>query len=263
MTQGGFIGYTTGMFWASNAPSAGDIDADAEGVMNPPPEFIIDLSRLAGRALGYQANMMSRYKVHGIRIGIRPVDDVYDNDAETAFGGIVDYYPATAHGIKALQLARKVEKATEAGAVDADSLFLSTAQDYSGFRYGWATSQQVSSPIAYSTGNSVSGMPTTWDMETVFSLYDGMTEPPQDNALFGGRAPEQCSLLWSAAWSTLTEAAGNDGGLIKDHDSKYSFTTFPILRGLVKWSSGDEEGMIDDDYRLWVEVDFTPEVGDF
>lgn len=262
-TQGGLVGFTTGIWWASNAPAADDIDADNEGVMNPPPEFIIDLSRLAGRALGYQANMMSKYKVHGIKVAIRPVDDAYDNDSETAFAGIIDYFPATKHGIKALQLARRVEKATEAQKIDADSLFLSTEQDYSGFRYGWAASQQVSAPVAYSTACSVTSMPDTWDMDTIFNLYDGMTAPCKENALFGGRAPEQCSLMWSAAWSTLSEDSENDGGLIKDHDSKYSITCFPLLRGLVKYSSGDEAGGIDDDYRLWVEVDFTAEVGDF
>jgi len=255
---GGLVGYATGMYWSKEIPLDSDIDADNDGVVEPVHEFQLDLSRIAARAIGYQASMMAGYKLHSVKVGIRPVDDNVDNDASTQFAGLIDMYPATEHAQKALSLARKVEKADEASQVDADSLFLRTSDRYTGFRYGWSASDD-DGPYA-KTGNSIAGMAEQWYLNEIFDAYEFMTDENKERALFGGRAPEQMSISWSAGWNTL--ASGYNQGINNfDSETKCNLMVLPLLRGQVKYSSSDETGAVDDDYRLWVEVEFTPEAG--
>jgi len=255
---GGLVGFTTGMWWEQDAPSDDDIDADNDGVMDPSLHFNIDLSRVAARAIGYQASMMSGYKLHSVKVGIRPVDDISDNDSATQFAGIIDMYPFTDHARKALSLARKVEKADESSQVDGDSLFLTTGQDYSGFRYGWNASND---DHVFATNNSIPGMHTQWVLSEIFDAYDYATEPVQTNAMFGGRAPEQMSIGWSCGFNSLGTSSVQHGMTAHDSVTKCNLMVLPILKGQVKWSSTDETGIVDDDYRLWVEIEFTPEAG--
>ena len=113
-----------GIWWSHNVPSALDIDASNDGVYTSnAPQFTIDLSKIASKYLGYQASMMAGYRIHRISVGVRPVDDIDDNDAYAFFAGQIDMFPFTKHGAKALQLARKVEKVDESNQVDNDSLF--------------------------------------------------------------------------------------------------------------------------------------------
>ena len=261
---GGLVGYTTGMWWSnpSNAPSENDIDADNDGVLDPIHEFSVDLSRIASRAIGYQASMMAGYKLHRIKMGIRPVDDINDNDMYASFGIALDMYPATDHAKKALGLARRVEKADEAAQVDGDSLFLTSGQDYSGFRYGWNAGNS-DTPV-FTTNNSIAGMSNEWLLSEIFDAYDSATEPVQSNAMFGGRAPEQMTTTHVVSWTSGAAAdaiPGINHYRCEDSTSMHSLEILPLLRGQVKWSTGDEAGAVDDDFRLWVEVEFTPEAG--
>lgn len=261
MVMGGLVGYATGMYWSKEEPTDRDIDADNDGVVEPVHEFQIDLSRLAARALGYQASMMKAYKIHRIKMGIRPVDDSYDNDSYASFGFLVDMYPATEHAFKALNLARKVENADESNQVDGDSLFLTNDNDYSGFRYGWNSTSDT--PYA-TTGNGISGMHNEWVLSEIFEAYDSATAPTQSNALFGGRAPEQVSVAHVASWTAGPEAdlqTGMSEYQCADSESYHSLEVLPLLRGQVKYSTGDEGGSVDDDYRVYFEIEFTPEVG--
>jgi len=252
----GLIGLSDGFTWTHNIPSENDIDADNDGVMDPNPQFLVDLSAIAGSRLGYQASMMSGYKIHRIAVGIRPVDDTADNDEQTAFAGDIIMYPLTDHTKTALQLARRVEKADEANQVDGDSLFLSSEVDYSGFRYGWSSIN--AGGVAHITGNGISGMSSEWYLTEIFDAYDHMTEPKQDNALFGGRAPEQMGLPWVCSWAT-----GYDSKVVipKDFNVQTNLHVLPLLLGRVNYSSGDEDGTVDDDYRVEVSIEFTPEFG--
>ena len=256
------MGYATGMYWSKNIPADFDIDADNDGVVEPVHEFQLDLSRIAARAIGYQASMMAGYKLHSVKVGIRPVDDSFDNDMCTQFAGLIDMYPATEHAAKALSLARKVEKADEASQVDADSLFLRTSDRYTGFRYGWSSGDD-DGPV-HKTGNSIAGMAEQWYLNEIFDVYEFMTDENKERALFGGRAPEQMSVGWSCGWNTMSdfaEASPRYAGQFMDSETKVSLNVLPLLRGQVKYSSSDETGLVDDDYRLWVEVEFTPEAG--
>lgn len=263
MVTGGLVGFRTGMFWSKEIPAEYDIDADNDGVISPVHEFQIDLSKVAARALGYQASMMSAYKLHRIKVGIRPVDDVDDNDFYASFGINIDMYPATEHALKALNLARKVEGADEGHQVDADSLFLRTSNRYTGFRYGWQPSDD-DTPSSL-TSNGITGMADEWYLSEIFDAYDNMTVPLKERALFDGRAPEQMTVSHIASWSSgvnSDDQTGYDSGFqCLDSESLHSLNVLPLLRGQVKHSSGDEPGAIDDDYRVYIEIEFTPEVG--
>ena len=259
----GTVGFNEGFRWGYEAPAGNDIDADNDGEMIPAHEFVLDLSEIASGVLGYQASMMKGYKLHGYSVVVRPVNDITDNDQAAQFAGYLSTYPATEHAFKALQLARRIEKADEANQVDADSLFLSDDIDYSGFRYGWSTLQP--NTVEHITGNSISGMSNDWLLSEIFTAYDEMTEPQQSNALFGGRAPEHQHLPWRAGWGTypsgavLNQGGGFDCGM--DYFYKTSLEILPLIRGTVRYSTGDEDGVVDDDYYVQVTLEFTPESG--
>ena len=263
LVSGGLVGFESGMFWSQNIPADSDIDADNDGVMEPVHAFNIDLSKIAGRMLGYQASMMSAYKIHRIKVGIRPVDDVDDNDFYAAFTVALNMYPATEHALNALQLARKVENADEANQIDGDGLFLRQSNRYTGFRYGWHHDDVDT--VSYITGNSIEGMADNWYLDEIFSAYEIMTASEKERALFDGRAPEQMQVQQIASWSSGVNAdsqSGIDSGFqCLDGESMHSLNVLPLIKGQIKHSSGDEPGVVDDDYRVYVEIEFTPEVG--
>lgn len=263
IVSGGLVGYETGMFWSRNIPADNDIDADNDGVMVPVPEFNIDLSKIASQILGKQASMMQAYRLHRIKVGIRPVDDDYDNDYYAAFSVAFNMYPATEHALTALNLARKVENADEAPQVDGDSLFLRDENRYTGFRYGWYDGDEDT--VQHVSGNGISGMASNWYLSEIASAYEGMTAPLKERNLFDGRFPNQMQVQHIAAWSTGPHAddkSGVDSGFQPlDSESNYRLDVLPLIKGSIKHSSGDEPGLVDDDYRVYVEVEFTPEVG--
>ena len=169
----GRVGTHDGFYWTQNAPSSGDIDSDNDGEMIPSPNFLIDLSHVGSIALGRQCSMMASYKLHSIRIGIRPVDDTIDNEEAAIFGGRFLNVLATDHAKTALQLARKTEKHLEGGQLDADSLFLSSEKDYSGFRYNWAGTAE-DNVVAHATACTVPSMGDHWRIDEIFNLYNNI-----------------------------------------------------------------------------------------
>lgn len=267
MVASGEVGASEGFFWSQNIPAAGDIDADNDGVIVPQHIFTVDLSKVAARALGYQASMMAGYKIHRIKIGIRPVDDLDDNDAYASFGFDWRMFPCTEHAKTALQLARRIEKANEADQVDADSLFIRTEDRYTGFRYGWNDQQAVHPEFL--TGNGIAGMPDDWYLKDIFDAYDQMTDEGKGRALFGGRAPEIMHMQQLASWTSGVESdasildthgmsQGNDP---QDTETMCNLKVLPLLVCAVKYSTGDEVGIVDDDYTVHAEIEFTPEYG--
>lgn len=237
--------------WTIDAPSNEDIDADNDGVMSTKHQFEIDLSHVASYVLGRQASMMASYRLHSIRVGIRPVDDLTDNAHQTAFAGTLWWTTPTDHVKTGLQLARKMENASESFQYDGDSFFLSDDKDYSGYRY----SAYLDGATLYQTNSSITG----WNhlLSNIRAAYNKMTEPNQTNALFGGRFGGEASLMWNCSWST----GMNQNPLIQGDDTHdLNHLALPVLRGAVEFSSGDEPGTVDDDYELWIDVDFTPEV---
>lgn len=242
--------------WSVNPPAANDIDIDNDGVISPAPGFEVDLSSIASFVLGRQVSMMSAVKLHRLSVGIRPVDDITDNDESAFFAGHIWWTPPTDHAKKALSLARAMEKAQESTVFDGDSFLLSDENDYTGYRYSYLTSGTTQ----YQTVSGIGGYDHTLiDLETA---YDAMTAVPQNNALFNGRFPGECSVAWIAALASGVGASHSPppGGNSADWTVQMNHLALPILRGEVSFSSGDEEGTVDDDYHLWVDVDFTVDV---
>lgn len=246
-----------GAVWIEGEPALGDIDIDNDGVFNPAFQFLIDLSHIASSVLGRQVSMTRSVVLNGIGIGVRPVDDITDNDESAFFAGRFQMYPATSHGKKALSLAARMEREIESHEVDADSYLLSSDTDYSGLRLGWTDNPEPQ--VLYQTN----GWPTGGDYTygKVFDAYNSMTQVPQSNALFNGRAPAPMSMQWVCALASGIGSGDSPpyGGDSADWNISTRTEIFPLIRGLVEYSSGDEEGAVDDDYYVHVYVDFTVE----
>jgi hypothetical protein len=245
-----------GIYWTGDPPSSGDIDIDNDGVYNPALTFIADLSEIASQVLGRQVSMTSPVVLHGIQIGIRPVDDVADNDESAFFAGEFRFQHYTSHVQKALSLARQMEKFSEGGELDADSFFLSTTQDYSGLRYGL----DFNNEIRFQTAGWPAGGDYTWTK--IRDAYNAMTAPVQDNALFAGRCGELGGTQWVCSLASGVGVGDSPppGGASADWQVQTRQEILPFVQGLIRFSSSDEDGAVDDDYRVWVTVDYSVEV---
>lgn len=204
--------------------------------------------------------MMAGYKIHSVTMGIRPVDDLFDNDESTFFAGRIGWFPVTDHSKKMLKLARQVEKAAEDSQIDADSFLLSTDNDYSGMRFGWSADDQVQ----YQTPENISGYGgTQWDLESLRQVYNQQSTVPQSNALFNGRVPDVCTAQFIMALAS-GQGAGDSpppGGNSADHHIPINCEALcGLLWGQFRYSGSDEDGTVDDDYVVTVTVNWTPEV---
>lgn len=248
------MGIHDGFYWTMNAPSDNDIDGDNDGVMVPIPNFLVDLSKVASTALGKQAPMMASYKLHSITIGLRPVDDVNDNEDAAVFAGNFLTYLATDHAKNALQLARKTEKASEEANVTTEGLFLRDNKRYTGFRYNWYSGPD-NHVVEGATGCSVAGLDTQWNLWQIANLYDYMTRPDEDNALFNGRFPGITSTMWEASWHN--EPHNFQGSATGQCTREMHTEILPLVAGNIRYSHVNEPGTVDDDYYVEIEVDFT------
>jgi len=174
--------YYHGAAWTDPSPIGSDISPDADGVYPAPGfYFLIDLSHMLSRSLGKQMSMTSTYRVTGIKIGVKNVNDLDDNDRGIVLGGYLWYHEPTKHKIDAIQACRKIERASEANQIDPDSLFIRTEDRYSGFRYNWSNDQQVSFPTnALDVGgyNSLTGR-DEWSIYNMLDLYGTSLGPEE------------------------------------------------------------------------------------
>lgn len=248
----------SGAYWVMH-PAMGDIDIDNDGVFPNPYTWVVDLSEIASKILGRQVSMMNSVTLHGIQIGIRPVDDITDNDESAFFAGGIFFHPATPHKMKALRLASKLEKAIEGQQVDSDSFFLSTESDYSGLRYGWSNVNNMSN-VRYQTAGWPNG--GYYNLTNIFNAYNDMHPSTKTNSLWAGRAGEAMGTQWICALASGIGQGDSPpyGGDTADwHSPVLRHEILPLLYGNVRYSSGDEEGAVDDDYIITVTVDFSVE----
>jgi hypothetical protein len=251
-----------GAYWLQeSAGGDGHIDADNDSVFSPKLEFVIDLSEATASILGHQASQMAAYRIHSITVGVRPVDDLNDNDESAFFAGRWLMYPHTKHGEEMLKLARSVERASEASEIDGDSLFLSTTNSYKSFRYNWSNPNQ----IVHATSEAIQGvMAGEWDLETIRQVYALREAKHKDRSLTDTSAPYLMSHGWVCALASGVGAGDSPpfGGATADHtlDLKAMDILGGFIKGEIQYSSGDEEGTIDDDYEVHVSVVWTPEV---
>lgn len=254
------IGLSTGAKWIFNAPAFDDIDADNDGVITPNHGALIDLSDLSSQMLGQQVGQHAKFKIRRIWLSLRNNDDGTDNDESTYFAGSFRWWHPTKHRLRAMSMARQIEKYNEADQVDGDSFFLSTDNDYSGLRFGWGSTVDFGvDQVRHQSNEAITGLPgTQWNLWDIFQAYNAMTTPAQTNQLFGGRAGTRASMLpWCAA-SASGDGAGDAPALLTDFNS--GMISQEILGGLlylnVSHSSGDEVGGQDDDFYVAVGIEW-------
>lgn len=275
-----------GLGSTSTQPASGDIDADNDGVISPRYRAVVDLSHGLGLALGKQLPMTAIYRVKGIKVGIRPVDDTIDNsDGGVMFGGNIKYIFPNKHNIDAIQAARKIERMKESVQIDSDSdIFGTTNSGYNGFRFGWRTE----SDVYYATREDFSGVGVPVDGGTAsWCLYSddgalGILDNYDDwkgllpesgvetRNLWTTRVGEPAKMMWNCAWVSHTEAQTQipemdvilSTGAVSQADFNKQWGAdnhLPVLGGLlivdVNYSSTDPPGTADDDYYVFVEVD--------
>lgn len=255
----------------SDVPANGDIDLDNDGVFGTRHRAIIDLSHGLGQALGKQLPMTAIYRVKGLRIGIRPVDDSVDNSqGGVMFGGNVKYIFPNKHNIDAIQAARKVERLAESQTVDGDSdVFGTSHSGYNGFRFGWRTEADVymaTRESFSSAGEAVEGGTASWTLYSDdgalgildnYSTYKGLVPEPgtEQRNLWNSRCGSPSKLMWTCSWVSDNAQASQP-----DYRKQWGADNhLPVLGGLlvldVIYSSTDGPGSVDDDYVVFVEVD--------
>lgn len=258
----------------SDIPAAGDIDIDNDGVFGTRHRAVIDLSHGLGQALGKQLPMTAIYRVKGIKVGIRPVDDTIDNSqGGVMFGGNIKYVFPNKHNIDAIQAARKVERLAESRTIDADSdVFGTERSGYNGFRFGWRTESDVYMATREgfsSAGEAVDGGVSSWCLYSDdgalgildnYATWKGLVPQlgTEHRNLWNTRCGSPSKMMWNCTWVSDSGAQGQ----ADFHKQWGAENHLPVLGGLlvldVIYSSTDQPATpsgSDDDYVVFVEVD--------
>ena len=256
----------------SNIPSAGDIDADNDGELNPRYRAVCDLSHGLSYHLGKQLPQTAVYRLKGIKVAIRPQDDDVDNaDGSILFGGDLKWMMPNKHNIDAIQAARKVEQLSESTQVDTDSdVFGLGGADYNGFRFGWRTEIDgfhLTRESFSNTGIAVEGGDPSWTLWSDdgalgildnYNDYKGLVPSAgQDRALWATRVGRPTTMKWAVAWNSDAT-----GGALSQPDFEWRAPAgnhIDVLGGMVLldvlFSSTDPPGSVDDDYHVFVQFE--------
>lgn len=255
----GTVGTTTGFKWIEDAPSGGDFDADNDGVMDPVHVGLIDLSDISSQILGQQVSQTAKYKIRSIRMMLRNVDDIDDNDEGNWFSGTLRWHQPTAHKLNALALARDAEKWAEGKQFDGDSFFLRTDDDYRGMRFGWSWDGNEGDQVRFQTAEDFTNITgSEWNLEETLSIYNMMHPATKDNSLFTGRGGSStCKMLYTVA-NASGIGSGDAPAVLTDFNS--GPMSAECLMGLISFtvadSGGDESGATDDDYKMIITVEY-------
>ncbi len=258
--------YTKWAHWYAGTGSDGALDVDADGRMSTVAEARIDLSQALSQRLGRQMSMMSTYKVNYIRLELRNVDDLNDNDTGALFQGEIHYWTPSAHRVEAMKLARQIENAD--GADEPGDMFgpLDNNKTYKGMRFNWNSDGQtyLATPESFT---ALSG--SQWDLEELFDIYAASKSQPGDwtNPLWtNGRGGYPNNMGWSASFVNKTQTETTDPGSQDNYDPRSTVYEFipnqpiDVLSGLLHLSvthSSVDDGdntLIDDDYELHVTI---------
>lgn len=247
--------------WVNDPGTANVQDAFDGGEPVSTPYAIVDLSALASDVLGRQMSQSATYRLRGLTVGFRNHDDTpagVQNESESAFQGQFEWFSDTEHGRKALSLARQTEREMESDEIDSDSFLLSDEKDYSAVRFGWSANDDVWYQTNYSGG-------TQWTLMQVRNVYNAMTAPDENNALFVGRFPNRQRLGWNTqvASGAYADGMGGDNGetsLGGGYDHNQTGLYHEVLAGLMACfithsSISDPQGTIEDEYEWYIGVD--------
>jgi len=228
------------------------------------PYGIVDLSSVASYQLGRQVPQSATYTLRGITIAYRPHDDTtttFENESDAMFAGKVKWYSVTDHAKEMLSLVRQVEQASEEDQVDLDSFLLSTDTDYKALRMNWSSDGDVQYATQLSSELAADLAPNNyWALSQVVQVYNGMTQVPQTNAMFNGRAPGRQAIGWSATTTSGADGLGN-ANIGHHQDFVAQGLYHEILAGLlsitVEHSSiASQQGLVEDDYQWYIGIDY-------
>lgn len=148
------------------------VSEDSDG--NPTEyQYVVDISGLLSEQLGKQMSMMSTYRVKGIQMSLRNVDDANDNNYGLAVGGRIRWYSPTQHRIDALQHARDFKRSlTPVLHSDVDDPFGAWQDDkkYTGMRFNWHEDADGVHGALSDDTNVLAG--TDFSMKEIFEHYN-------------------------------------------------------------------------------------------
>jgi hypothetical protein len=174
------------------------IEEDSDG--NPAMKtWVVDISRILSEQLGKQMSMTSTYRVKGLHVSLRNVDNTNDNNYGITCGGRVQWYTPTKHRIDAIQYAREYMRDLNAGLRSDDGSPFAPYADqksYRGLRFNWDADGQVRADLEDET----SVLPgDNWSLYNILHYYNRAKggDPSDEGYLSDGT-------MGSALWNTRT-----------------------------------------------------------
>lgn len=262
-----------------------DVDEDNDGEIPTSTNYnwIVDISHLLSEQLGKQMSMMATYRVKGLHLSLRNVNDTVDNDSSLAIGGTVNWYSPTKHRIDALQYTRKymAEKIAMSNQTASPFAFMPDDKKYKGLRFNWSDDTDSVAGAILDESTVLAG--SEYSLKELFDHYNqaigGLpSESGYDSAGGPGDAlwntrtgvDEVDSLYWNAAYTNrILDKSGatfTPGMVGEDADSYFfapSFQTYDwqsdtnhlaVLGGLMHvkafHSNTDTAGVTEDDYYI-------------
>lgn len=258
---------------SNNSPgirvSDGDwpLDIDADGAMplgSTRRQIVCDLSEMLSYRLGKQIPMTANFRINYLKISLRNVDDLNDNDGPNYFAGHWEWYAPTKHRIDAVQAWRQLEKRLEEDDADAEGLFVSSEDRYMGFRFGFSSSTDVSNP----TQGAPTPLQEGYNMVEMFDTYNaGLNQgvPSQTNALWDRKVGRTNLLGFSAVCNNgefIDQATDNDPvntAFIRDGEwTAPHGHAIEVMGGLLAinftHSSTDTVQLVDDDFHVFIDI---------
>lgn len=211
----GTVGQSSWLRWSDHGlyaiPANNDIDADADGVMDPPHLAICDLSRAMSELTGRQCPQSATYRILGMNVSLINVDDVDDNDeAANFFGGDFLWFSPNSHRIDAVQAWRQLHRNVNKTEYDANSLFPTTSNEYTGFRFGLFDQSEIvdHTKVYYEQGHLNVGGHDTQEvievdssLDNFFRTYEPGVNPPapKNRQMWTTRLGRYSQVPWTAA----------------------------------------------------------------
>lgn len=250
-------------------------DADGE-IPDGTYNWLVDIPMILSKQLGKQMSSMATYRVKGIHLSLRNVNNTVDNDASLQMGGVVRWYSPTKHRIDALQHARDYKR--QIGAVlakDADATdpfsFFTDDKHYKGMRFNWNADAQLDENQMPDNTGILTG--SYWALDEIFDHYnkaisgtpaeEGRPTTGPGSAMWTSRTgvDQFDSLYWNAAYTNRIQTSGfSDDG--EHHAPSFQCWDFsagdsnhlPVLGGLLRFigvhSNTDTAGILQDEYYI-------------
>jgi len=257
------------------APDTVTEDNDGHIPLATDYSYVIDLSHLLAEQLGRQMSMMATYRVKGIHLSLRNVDDTLDNNQALAIGGRIDWYSPTKHRIDALQAARKYLRSANWDSSEESSghPFAPWADDkmYKGLRFNWtADGDSVESAnddhtavlagtefsmheILDHYNKAIGGFPSE-------EGYDASGNPGDAQWISRVGALQYDTIYWNAAYTnTMTDTAPTPDGEIFgpsfqefnwQSDSNHLAVLGGLMNVVANHCNTDAPGTVEDEYYI-------------